>query len=146
MQFKVVEGSDGIPLEPDWKKTLKTKLEHAAASADWTRVVREMREANTLAVANGHAIRRLVEFRIVYDKAAKEVARDGPVVKDANNLATTGVWNPWWSIMRQADDSIRTLESELGLTPRHRDKAGKVKRKAGLTRAADRFLKSVPPG
>jgi P27 family predicted phage terminase small subunit len=146
MQFNVVEGSGGIPPEPDWKTAFKSKPERAAASADWARVIREMREANTLAVANGHAIRRLVEFRIAYDKAAKEVARDGPVVKDANNLATTGVWNPWWSIMRQADDSIRTLESELGLTPRHRDKAGKVKRKAGPTRAADRFLKAIPAG
>jgi hypothetical protein len=48
--------------------------------------------------------------------------------------------------MRQANDSICALESELGLTPRHRDKAGKVKRKVGVTRAADRFLKCVLAG
>jgi hypothetical protein len=40
-----------------------------------------MREAGTLAVANGHAIRRLVEFGLQYDRSVARVAEQGTVIK-----------------------------------------------------------------
>ena len=96
------------------------------------------RDAGTLAVANGHAIKRLVDFRIQYERSSRHVAEQSPVTK----AKRTGVpqYNLHWTVMRQADEAIRALEAALGVAPTSRGKATKVSRVKKAKRAADAYL------
>lgn len=141
MTLKAIPGGDGVPAEPDWATTYSDELDLAFASEQWRTVTREMGERGILSVENGHAIKRLVEFRVQYERAARQVAEHGPVVK----AERTGVpqYSPHWIIMRQADESVARAEAELGLAPVRRSKAAKVERRAKAARAADAYLKPV---
>jgi hypothetical protein len=94
-------------------------------------------------VANGDAIRRLVEFHVQYERAAKRVAEHGAILPPKNKRTKVGQWNPFWSVMRQADKAILALEAEPGLSPVRRGKAEKVQRgktkPARQTRTSDQF-------
>ena len=98
-----------------------------------------MRGGKRLAVCNGNAIRRLVSFRIQYKRAANHVAENGAII-NAKTTGNGGQWNPHWSVMRQADDTIRAPEAELGLAPRRRAAAVKVKRRMNRGTVADDYL------
>lgn len=141
MPLSEIQGSDGVPVEPDWTSVYPDELDIAAAHEEWGVVMRELRDSGTLAVANSHAIKRLVEFRVQYERSSKHVAEHGPVLK--GKRAKVGQWNPHWSVMRQADEAIRVLEAELGLAPTRRGKAVKVQRAKKAPRAADAYLKTV---
>lgn len=141
MSFPTIEGGDGVPAEPDWTSIFVDELDIAEAHEHWGITIRELREANTLATANGHSIKRLVEFRVQYERSSRHVAEHGPVLK--GKRAKVGQWNPHWSVMRQADESIRVLEAELGLAPVRRSKATQVQRGKKKTCAADAYLKPV---
>ena len=119
MDLRTIEGGDGLPPEPDWARHYSDELDIVAAREERGVVVREMQSAETLAVANGHAIRRLVEFRIQWRRASEHVAEYGAII-NGKTTGKGGQWNPHWSVMRQADDTIRALEAELGLAPRRR--------------------------
>ncbi|MCJ2132462.1 P27 family phage terminase small subunit [Methylobacterium sp. E-045] len=130
-----------MPPTPNWSQTFVDEIDLAFAHEEWTGVINEMTGRGILSVANGHAIKRLVEFRVVYDRAARQLAEQGPIIK----AATTGVpqINPYWTVMKQADEAVRTAEAELGLSPVRRSKATKVEKKTKVARAADAFLKPV---
>lgn len=136
-----IEGGDGIPPEPDWLSLYTDELDISASQAEWRIVINELRESGTLSVANGHAIKRLVEFRVQYERAARQIAGFGPVLK----AKRTGVpqVSPHWSIMRQADEAVRTIEAELGIPPVRRGKAAKVEKKTKKARPSDAYLKPV---
>jgi hypothetical protein len=55
--FAAISGGDGTPPEPNWRSIFTEDDDIACASVQWGLVVREMRDASTLAVANGHAIK-----------------------------------------------------------------------------------------
>jgi P27 family predicted phage terminase small subunit len=131
-------GGDGTPEEPDWSSIYSDELDIVAAHEEWGVVVRELQDAAALSVANGHSIRRLVEFRIQYGRSAQHVAEHGPIL--AGKRAKVGQWNPHWSVMRQAEETIRSLEAELGLAPTRRGKVVKAVRKQTRRRAADDYL------
>lgn len=135
----MLPGGDGEPEEPDWTTVYSDELDIAAARIEWGVVIRELKGADALTVANGHAIRRLVEFRVQYDRASKHVAEHGPVLKGSRR-AKVGQWNPFWSVMRQSEESIRALEAELGLAPTRRGKIVKATQKQSRRRAADDYL------
>lgn len=141
MALTAVPGGDGVPAEPDWSAIYNDILDLDLAHEEWGIVVREMTEAQTVAVVNGHAIMRLVMFRVQYERSARNIAENGAVLK----AKRTGVpqYNPHWPIMRQADEAIRVLEAELGLAPVRRGKASKVQRGKKAVRAADSYLKPV---
>ncbi|MCV9997337.1 P27 family phage terminase small subunit [Pararhizobium sp. YC-54] len=141
MTLSPVLGGDGVPPEPDWASIYTDEFDILEAHEQWTIVLNELREANTLAVSNGHAIKRLVEFRVQYDRSSKHVAEHGPVLK--GKRAKVGQWNPHWSVMRQADEAIRVIEAELGIAPARRGKVTKVTRGKKTSRAADSYLKPV---
>lgn len=141
MAFEAVAGGDGTPPEPDWSALYVDELDLAAAKSHWGSTVRDLRESGTLSVANGHAIRRLVEFRIQYERAARHVAENGPII--AAKRAQTGQFNPYWAVMKHADEAIRILEAELGIPPVRRGRATKVKRAEKVQRASDKYLQSV---
>jgi P27 family predicted phage terminase small subunit len=136
MDLRTIDGGEGLPPELDWSLHYSDELDIAAARDEWGVVVREMQGAETLAVYNGHAIGRLVEFRIQYKRAANHVAKHGAIIK-GKTTGSGGMWNPHWSIMRQADQVIRALEAELGLSPRRRAAAMKAKRRMNRRGAAD---------
>ena len=140
--LSAVLGGDGVPPEPDWRSIFSDYDDLACASVQWGLVIREMRDSNILTAANGHAIKRLVEFRVQYERAARQVAETGTILKAKRSRVPQ--YNPHWIVMRQADDNIRVAEIELGISPLRRGKAGKVQRAKKAARAADNFLKTVP--
>ena len=136
-----IAGGEGVPSEPDWSLIYKGADDVAAAHQEWGVVVREMQESGTITMANGHAIRRLVEFRVQYERAGRIVARQGTIVP-AKRTRVPQI-NPYWVIMRQADEALKVLEAELGIAPVRRGRATKVKREKKIERASDRYLKPV---
>src|SRR3954471_17628871 len=136
-----IAGGEGVPSEPDWSLIYKGADEVAVAHEEWGVVAREMQEAGTLTVANGHAIRRLVEFRVQYERASRIVTRQGTIVP-AKRTRVPQI-NPHWVVMRQADEALKVLEAELGIAPVRRARAVKVKREKKIERASDRYLKPV---
>src|SRR3954464_9543711 len=118
-----IAGGEGVPSEPDWSLIYRGADEVAAAHGGGGLVVREMQESSTITVANGHAIRRLVEFRVQYGRASRIVARQGTIVP-AKRTRVPQV-NPYWVIMRQANEALKVLEAELGIAPVRRVRAAK---------------------
>jgi P27 family predicted phage terminase small subunit len=125
--------------EPDWSAIFTDADDQAEAAKQWATLVEELTTAGTLAVANGHTMIRLVEFRIQYRKAARHVAEHGAIL--TAKRAKVGQWNPFWTVMRQADERIVVLEGKLGIDPLSRGKATRVQRGKKKTRAADAYLK-----
>ena len=125
--------------EPDWTALFTDAEDQAVASDQWSTLVEELTLAGTLAVANGHTMTRLVEFRIQYRKAARHVAQHGAIL--AAKRAKIGQWNPYWAVMRQADERIVVLEAKLGIDPVSRGRATKaVQRGQKKHKAADAYL------
>lgn len=141
MALSQVEGGAGLPPEPEWSANYTDILDVELARAEWGVVVREMTEAGTLCVANGHAIKRLIDFRVIYERAARDLGENGALGR-AKRSRVPQV-NPNWTIMRQAAEQIGTLEAELGLSPRRRNSAAKLQRRAKAQRPADAYLKPV---
>lgn len=141
----VLSGGEGLPPEPDWRTIFADDDDLAVAHEHWGIVTREMADAGTLVVANGAAIKRLIEFVVQYERASRHVAEKGAIMAPTSKKAKVGQWNPFWSVMRQADESIRVAEAELGLSPVRRGKATKVQRAKKAPRAADNFLKKQVP-
>ena len=139
MDLRAIDGGDGLPPEPEWALHYSDDLDVAAASEEWRTICSYMRDADTLAVANGNAIRRLILFSVEFKRAANQVAKHGAIIK-AKTTGKGGQWNPNWSVMRQADHAIRALEAELGLAPRRRAAAVKVNRRMNRGRPADAYL------
>jgi phage terminase small subunit len=134
---------NGEPIEPNWQMTYVDD-DLIIAREQWAQIIREMRIEEILTVANGHAIMRLVDFRIQYERARRHVAEYGPVFpvkkKDDDKPEKQGQWNPMWGVMRHCDEAIMRLETELGISPLRRDKAGKVQKRNKEARAADAYL------
>lgn len=141
MQFATIDGGEGLPEEPDWASLYTDVLDLTSAHEHWLVALRDCREAQTVTAANGHALRRLVEFRVQYDRAARQVAENGPVLKAKRTRVPQ--YNPQWVVMRQADEAIRALEGELGIAPVRRGKAVKVQRAKPKAAAADRYLRAA---
>lgn len=125
--------------EPDWRSVYPVAADAEEAASQWGAVMADLSAAGTLADANGHTVRRLVEFRVQYWKAAKHVAEHGPIL--SGKRAKVGQWNPYWSAMQHADARIVVLEAKLGLDPLSRGKVTKVQRGKKKARAADAYLK-----
>lgn len=142
-----VQGTGSIVPEPDWRMLLTEDLEVEAAAEHWRRITTEMRERNTLAPSNGHALQRLVLSYILYDRCSREVAENGAVTKPKRgNPKAIARLSPHFTAMREAGSDAATMEAELGLSPRRRSTAAKVERKARSTRASDSYLKPIARG
>lgn len=141
MAFEAIDGGHGEPQEPDWSSIFTDDLELKAASDHWREIVREMRDAGTLVIANGHAIRRCVIFRIECDRSIRNVAEEGKIIR-AKRTKRPQI-NPEWTCLKQAAEALTILEAELGLSPRRRAAAGKVQRARKKATAADGYLKPI---
>jgi P27 family predicted phage terminase small subunit len=139
-----IDGSGEIVSQPDWASLFSDELDIATAHEHWRIVTTEMRERSLLSPANGHAIQRLVCSYVVYDRAAREVAEHGAVVKPKRgNPKAIARLSPYFTAMREAGSDAATLEAELGIAPRRRGSVTKVDRAKKAPRAADAYLKPV---
>jgi phage terminase small subunit len=111
--FPAPDGGNGLPSEPDWPSIFADVLDLEVAHREWATIVREMGGAQTLAPANGHAVKRLVEFRVQYERAARLVAEQGTIIPARRTQTPRS--NPYWAVMRQAAEAIRSLESRARL-------------------------------
>ncbi len=132
-----IDGGAGTPPEPDWSATFSDAAEVVRAHEEWTAVVTELKEAEALTVANGHAIKRLVVFRIIYDRTADTVVEQGAVVPARKTKVPSH--SAYWTVLRQSAEIIAAAEGELGLAPTRRSKLVTVKRKKAKPRAADAY-------
>ncbi len=133
-----IDGGAGVPPEPDWALTFSDPSDAACAHEQWGSVVNELKAANALTVANGHAIKRLVIFRLIYDRAADTVIEQGAVVPAKRTKVPSH--SAYWTVLKQSSEAIATAEAELGLSPTRRGKLVAVKRNGRRARAADEFL------
>lgn len=142
--MNLIEGGAETVPEPDWSSLFDDVLDVASASAHWNRVSAELRSRELLASVNGHALQRLVMAYVVYDRAARQVASTGAVMKPrrGNTKAIARV-SPHFTVMREAGNDADRIEAELGLSPRRRAAATKAENGKKAPRAADRFLRSV---
>src|SRR5436190_4801029 len=130
MTLEMIEGGAGLPQEPNWTEIFDDVLEQEAAHRYWLAIVTGMREADTIAAVNGHAVTRLVLAYIAFDGAARNVASEGAVTRKGRR-------SPSWMVMKQSAEMCEVLESELGLSPRRRASVSKVRRKPRKPTAAD---------
>lgn len=138
----VINGTGEIAEEPSWNLLLTDELEQQAAHDHWRRITVEMRERETLAASNAHAIQRLVIAYILFDRCSREVAEAGAVLKPKRgNPKSIARLSPHFTAMREAGSDAASLEAELGIAPRRRTGAGKVVRKVRRATAADSYLK-----
>lgn len=141
MALDIISGGDGTPPEPNWRAIFGRDADRKTAAEHWKSIVAEIRTAEKLASANGHAILRLVVAYMTFDRSAKEVMKSGPVMKAKKTGVPT--YNPWWTTMSNASSQAAALEKELCISPRERNTGGKVERKARKTTAAANYLKPV---
>lgn len=142
--MKSIDGTGHIVEPPDWASVFSDELDIAAAVEHWRRLTTELRDRDLLAPANGHAIERLVNAYVIYDRAAKAVAEHGAVTKPRRgNAKAIPRVSPYFKVMREASAEAAALESELGLSPRRRSGATKVAHGKKAARAADAYLKPV---
>lgn len=141
MTLDVIDGGDGYPPEPRWAATFGRAADRTAAAEHWKSIVAELRSAEKLAAANGHAILRLVVAYMTFDRSAKEVMKSGPVMKAPKTKVPT--YNPWWTTMSNAASQASALEKELCITPRERNAGGKVAKKTTKKTGAAAYLKPV---
>lgn len=137
--------ADGQPIaEPDWPSLFNDVLEIGAASESWRVVMSELRDRGLLSPSNVHAVQRLVVAYTMYNRAAREVAEHGAVVKPrrGNSKAIPRV-SPFFTAMRESNADAIALEAELGLSPRRRGHVTKAERKNQRARAADAYLTVV---
>lgn len=141
MALDVIPGGDGVPPEPNWTRYFGRKADREAAAEHWRRIISEMRATEKLAVANTHAIQRLVVAYVTYDISAKAVLKLGPVIPAPKTKVLT--YNPWWTTMQNAASTAASLEKELCISPRDRNSGGKVAKKQTRRTSADAYLKPV---
>ncbi|MEO7335778.1 MAG: P27 family phage terminase small subunit [Caldimonas sp.] len=140
--MNVIEGTGEIVIEPDWSAYTKLPIEKSQASEHWRAVTSDLRSRNILSAGNTHAIVRLVLTYIVYDRAAAEAAKSGMVLKPkrGNPKAIARV-SPHYTVMKEAASTAASMETELGLSPRHRNSAAPVQKRADRRTGADAYLK-----
>ncbi|WP_411034550.1 P27 family phage terminase small subunit [Shinella sp. BYT-45] len=140
----VIDGSGSIVPEPNWGLLLTDELEVESAREYWRLVTTEMRERNILSPINRHSIQRLIMAYVMFDRTSRTVAEQGPVLKPKRgNPKSIARMNPHYTAMREAGADADRIEAELGLSPRRRNAAGKIEKKAKVSRASDAYLKPV---
>ncbi len=143
MTVTPIDGTGIVVPEPDWALLLSDDIELAAASEHWRRITTEMRERDTLAPSNAHAIQRLVIAYIVFDRCSREVAEHGAVMKPKRGSPKAiARLSPHFTAMREASSDADRQEQELGLSPRRRAGAAKVVKKREAKTTGGGYLKN----
>ena len=141
MSVIAIDGTGEIVPEPDWESLFSDVLEVAAAREHWRRVLTELRERQLVSPGNAHALMRLVVCYVIGDRAIREVAENGAVLKPKRgNSRAIARTSPHLTVMREMMSDAAVLEQEFGLSPRRRSAATKVQNVKKAPRAADNYL------
>lgn len=114
------------PDEPDWTLLFSDELDISAARQQWRILIVELRASEKLATANHAHIKRLVFHQVMWERAARQVAEDGPVIPKKGRRGPKA--NPWWATLKDANTMVSGAEAELTITPRRRNNGGKIQR------------------
>lgn len=139
--LQVVDGGVGVPPEPDWSIHFADVLDVQVAREQWGILIRELRDTEKLATANAHQLKRLVVSYVLFEVSLRHVAEDGAVFPRKGKKQPT--WNPWWSVLKDANAMASVAEAELTITPRRRSNGGKVQRKKP-SQIGGGYLKAIP--
>lgn len=138
--FTPIAGGSGEPPEPDWSILFSDELDIALAHEQWGLLLRELRDSEKLASANAHQLKRLVLSYVIFERAARNVAEVGAVVKGKRGAAKA---NPWFQVFKDANAMAQAAEAELTITPRRRNNGGKVSKKNRPEGGAVGYLRSL---
>jgi P27 family predicted phage terminase small subunit len=117
---------DGLR-EPDWSAQFTDELDQELARQQWRVIVGELRGSEKLANANERQIKRLVDAYVLYEIAMRNVAEEGAVFPRKGKKQPA--YNPWFTVLKDANAMASAAEAELTITPRRRNNGGKVQRK-----------------
>jgi P27 family predicted phage terminase small subunit len=116
---------DGLE-EPDWSTQFSDELDQVLAHQQWVVITGELRGSEKLANANGRAVKRLVDGYVLYEIALRHVAEEGAVFPRKGKKQPS--YNPWFTVLKDANAWASTAEAELTITPRRRSSGGKVQK------------------
>jgi P27 family predicted phage terminase small subunit len=125
--FAVIEGGDLQISEPDWSAQFTDELDQALAHQQWLVIAGELRNTEKLAHANERQIKRLIDAYVLYEVAMRHVAEEGAVFPRKGKKQPA--YNPWFTVLKDANAMASAAEAELTITPRRRNNGGKVQRK-----------------
>jgi P27 family predicted phage terminase small subunit len=116
---------DGL-VEPNWPAQFDDELDQDLARQQWRVIVGELRSSEKLANANERQIKRLVDSYVLYEIAMRHVAEEGAVFPRKGKKQPA--YNPWFTVLKDANAMASAAEAELTITPRRRNNGGKVQR------------------
>ncbi|WP_244558245.1 P27 family phage terminase small subunit [Tardiphaga sp. OK246] len=131
---------DGMT-EPQWSAQFTDELDQDLARRQWRIIVGELRQSDKLANANERQVKRLVDAYVLYEIAMRHVADEGAVFPRKGKKQPA--YNPWFTIMKDANAMASAAEAELTITPRRRNNGGKVQKQKQPSFGGG-FLKAVP--
>jgi len=100
--------------EPDWRASYPHEADAAAASQAWGNILAELNASNPAALAtHRHAVLKLVDVCVVYDRAARQVADSG---ETEGPQGCSPAVNRAWATMRTASGMSAALEVVIGLS------------------------------
>jgi P27 family predicted phage terminase small subunit len=136
-ELSVVEGLT----EPNWSAQFTDEIDQDLARRQWRIIIGELRGSEKLANANERQVKRLVDAYVLYEIAMRHVADEGAVYPKVGKKQPA--YNPWFTILKDANAMASAAEAELTITPRRRNNGGKVQR-SKPTVVGGGYLKSVP--
>lgn len=130
---------DGIG-EPEWSAQFTDELDQDLARRQWRIIIGELRGSEKLANANERQVKRLIDSYVLYEIAMRHVADEGAVFPRKGKKQPA--YNPWFTILKDANAMASAAEAELTITPRRRNNGGKVQRQKPSVIGGG-YLKSV---
>jgi len=116
---------DGLA-EPEWSAQFTDELDQDLARRQWRIIIGELRGSEKLANANERQVKRLVDSYVLYEIAMRHVADEGAVFPRKGKKQPA--YNPWFTVLKDANAMASAAEAELTITPRRRNNGGKVQR------------------
>jgi P27 family predicted phage terminase small subunit len=127
--------------EPNWPAQFNDELDQDLARRQWRIIIGELRQSEKLANANERQVKRLVDAYVLYEIAMRHVADEGAVFPARGKKQPA--YNPWFTVLKDANAMASAAEAELTITPRRRNNGGKVQRQKP-TVVGGGYLKAVP--
>ena len=130
---------DGLA-EPEWSAQFTDELDQDLARRQWRVIIGELRGSEKLANANERQVKRLIDSYVLYEIAMRHVADEGAVFPRKGKKQPA--YNPWFTVLKDANAMASAAEAELTITPRRRNNGGKVQRQK-QTVIGGGYLKAV---
>jgi P27 family predicted phage terminase small subunit len=131
---------DGLT-EPNWAAQFTDELDQDLARRQWRIIIGELRSSEKLANANERQVKRLVDSYVLYEIAMRHVADEGAVFPRKGKKQPA--YNPWFTILKDANAMASAAEAELTVTPRRRNNGGKVQKQKQSVIGGG-YLRAVP--